>query len=210
MNRSVIYARVSTGEQTTEQQVVALREAAARMGLDVASVVEETGSGAKNDRPGLLGLMESARRHEFAVVLLWKLDRLGRSLLDLARNVDELRRLGVRLVAVTQGIDLDPARDDPAARFAANVLAAAAEYERSLIVERTKLGLARARRLGTRSGKPIGRPRASPVLIRAASDLVAAGSPVRAAARAKGVKESTLRRFMCSLATQHQNGCPPK
>ena len=106
---AAIYARVSTGEQSTEQQVTALREAAGRMGLDVVQVVQETGSGPRNDRPGLVGLMEAARRHEFGVVLLWKLDRLPRSLLDLARNVDELRRLGVRLVAVTQGIDLDPA-----------------------------------------------------------------------------------------------------
>ncbi len=79
-------------------------------------------------------------------MLVWKLDRLGRSVLDLARNVDELRRAGVRLIAVTQGIDLDPERPDAAAKMAADMLAAVAEYERALIVERTRAGLDRARR----------------------------------------------------------------
>ncbi len=193
---AAIYARVSTEEQSCEQQVTALREAAARMGLSVAEVLEETGSGARNDRPGLVALMEAARRRAIDVVLVWKLDRLGRSLLDLARNVDELRRLGVRLVAVTQAIDLDPARYDPTARFVSNVLAAAAEYERALIIERTRAGMDRAKRKGTKSGKPIGRPRASAVLLHAAADLVDRGAGIRPAARAKGVREATLRRFL--------------
>lgn len=214
MTAAAIYARVSTDEQTTEQQLVELREAAGRLRLDVAVEVDETGSGAKADRPGLLRVMEAARRGEVRAVLVWKLDRLGRSLTDLARNVDELRSRGVRLVAITQGIDLDPARDDPAARFAAQVLGAAAEYERALIVERTKLGHRRVRKeKRDRSGPPksrdrnapgwpIGRPPASPVLLHAAADLVRNGDglghlvSIRAAAAAKGVSEATLRRFL--------------
>lgn len=195
-NEAAIYARVSTEEQSTEQQVAALREAAERLRLDPALVVEETGSGAKADRPGLLRVMEAARRGGVRAVLVWKLDRLGRSVLDLARNVDELRRAGVRLIAVTQGIDLDPERPDAAAKMAADMLAAVAEYERALIVERTRAGLDRARRKGTKSGKPIGRPRASQILLHAARDLVSAGVPVAEAARRKGVARSTLQRFL--------------
>jgi DNA invertase Pin-like site-specific DNA recombinase len=194
--RAAIYARVSTGEQSTEQQVTALREAADRMRLDPVLVVEETGSGAKADRPGLLRVMDAARCGEVRAVLFWKFDRLGRSVLDLARDVDELRRAGVRLVAVTQAIDLDPERPDAAAKMAADMLAAVAEYEWALIIERTRAGLDRARRKGTKSGRPIGRPRASQVLLHAARDLVAAGVPVAEAARRKGVARSTLQRFI--------------
>jgi DNA invertase Pin-like site-specific DNA recombinase len=213
-----LYARVSTKEQTTEQQVVALREAAERMTLLPELVVEETGSGLKADRPGLLRLMEAARRRQVRTILVWKLDRLGRSLIDLARNVAELRQLGVRLVAVTQGIDT--ARDDPAGRFLANVIGAAAEYEHELIVERTVLGHSKVRReKRDRSGPakaqdqsargwPIGRPPVSAVLLHAAAELVAKGWKVRKAARKLGVKEPTLRRFMVSQAKGTSTSAP--
>jgi len=111
MARAAIYARVSTGEQSTEQQVVALREAAARMGLDVVQVVEETGSGAKNDRPGLQRVLDDARRGKLDVVLVWKLDRFGRSALDLLANIRDLDAAGVRFVATSQGIDIRPGGD---------------------------------------------------------------------------------------------------
>jgi len=204
MTRAALYARVSLEKQTTEQQITALREAAERMRLGIASVIEETGSGAKADRPGLLALMEAARRREVSAVLVWKLDRLGRSLIDLVKNLDELRRLGVRVVAVTQGLDLDPEKDDAATRFVSHVLGAAAEYERALIVERTVAGLGRVKRerrdySGPKGTWPVGRPPASPVMLHAAAELVAAGSSIRAAARVKGLREATLRRSMRSL-----------
>ncbi len=186
---AAIYARVSTGEQSCEQQVTALREAADRMRLAPVLVVEETGSGAKADRPGLLRVMDAARLGEVRAVLVWKLDRLGRSVLDLARNVDEFRRLGVRLVAVTQG---------STAKMAADMLAAVAEYERPLIVERTRAGMDRAKRNGTKSGRPIGRPQASQVMLHAAGDLALAGVPIAEAARRKGVARTTLQRFLRS------------
>lgn len=193
---AAIYARVSTEEQSTEQQVTALRAAAERLGLAVGLVEEETGSGAKCDRPGLGRVMDAARAGRVGAVLVWKVDRLGRSVLDLARNVNELRRAGVRLIAVTQGIDLDPRRPDPASKMALDMLAAVAEYERSLIIERTRAGIDRARRKGTKSGKAIGRPRASPIMLHAAADRVRAGTPLRRAAREAGVGAATLSRFM--------------
>ena len=78
------------------------------------------------------------------------------------------------------------------------MLAAVAESERALIIERTRAGMDRAKRRGTRSGKAIGRPRASPILMHAAADLVRTGVSIRAAARVKGVREATLRRFLRS------------
>jgi DNA invertase Pin-like site-specific DNA recombinase len=87
------------------------------------------------------------------------------------------------------------------------MLAAVAEYERALIVERTRAGLDRARRKGTKSGKPIGRPRASQVLLHAARDLVAAGVPVAEAARRKGVARATLQRFIALHTTRHADSC---
>lgn len=202
--KAAIYARVSTSEQDTEQQVVELREAADRMRLDVARVVEETGSGAKVDRPGLLAIMEGARRRQFSALLVWKLDRLGRSLIDLVRNLDELRRLGVRVVATSQGMDLDPAKDDAAARFVSHVLGAAAEYERTLISDRTRAGLARARRQGVR----LGRPRTSALLLAAAANDVDGGLSRRAACRQRGISESALRAFLTTRRNPPQPTAP--
>lgn len=212
MTRAALYARVSTEEQTTAGQLHELREEAARRRLEVVREVEETGSGAKADRPGLLALLDAAHRGEVATILVVKLDRLGRSLLDLVKNLDQLRADRVRVIATTQGMDLDPERDDSAARFVSQVLGAAAEYERALIRERTRSGLARVQREeATAAGrerrraagkKAPGRPRASPVLLHAAADLIREAQArgvfvtIRAAARAKGVPEATLRRFL--------------
>jgi DNA invertase Pin-like site-specific DNA recombinase len=203
MTRAALYARVSTEEQTTDGQVVELREAAGRLRLEVVRVEAETGSGAKADRPGLLALLEAARRGEFSALLVVKLDRLGRSLLDLVKNLDELRRLRVRVVAVSQGMDLDPERDDSAARFVSQVLGAAAEYERALIRERTRSGMARVKRekrdhAGPKGTWPAGRPPASQVLLHAAAELVDRGMSIRAAAKVKGVRPTTLRRFLAA------------
>lgn len=195
MNRCVLYTRVSTADQTTAGQLHELREAARRLGLVVAAEVDETGSGAKHDRPGWMRVMLLATSRQVEAVLVWKLDRAGRSALDLLGQLRELDAAGVRFIATSQSIDVRPG-GDPMSRFVLTVLAAAAEWERDLIRERTRAGLARVKRSGSRSGRAIGRPRASAVLLHAAADLVAAGTAVRAAARAKGVREATLRRFL--------------
>jgi DNA invertase Pin-like site-specific DNA recombinase len=130
------------------------------------------------------------------------------------RNLDQLRADRVRVLATTQGMDLDPERDDTATRFVSQVLGAVAEYELALIRERTRSGLARVRREeSTEAGrerrraagkKAPGRPKASAIMLHAAADLVRHGDgcghlvSIRAAARAKGVAEGTLRRFLAS------------
>jgi len=152
--RGALYHRVSTVDQDPHAAELELTAAAAGRGVRVVLDVRETGSGAANDRPGLLEVMAAARRGALDVVLVWKLDRFGRSALDLLANLRELDACGVRFVATTQGLDLRPG-GDPMSRLLLGVLAAVAEFERDLISERTRLGLARARR----AGRPIGRPR---------------------------------------------------
>jgi len=124
------------------------------MGLRVALDERETGKGANNDRPGLVRVLAAAQRGTVDVVLVWKLDRFGRSAFDLLGNIRHLDAAGVRFVSVTQGIDIRPG-GDPLSRLLITMLSAIAEFERDLIVERTRLGLANARR----AGKHIGRPR---------------------------------------------------
>ena len=153
-NRTALYHRVSTVDQRPDLARKELRAAARRYGMQVTLEVEETGSGANNDRPGFTRVMDAARRGRIDTLLVWKLDRFGRSALDLLTHLRELDSIGVRFVAVTQGIDIRPG-GDATSRLLLTMLSAVSEFERDLIVERTKLGLEKARR----DGKQIGRPR---------------------------------------------------
>lgn len=99
-------------------------------------------------------LMADARK--FDAVLVWKLDRFGRSVVDLKNNISALELAGVRFIAISQGIDTD--HSNPTSRFMLNMLAAVAEFEAEIIRERVKAGVEQAKRNGTRSGKAIGRP----------------------------------------------------
>jgi putative DNA-invertase from lambdoid prophage Rac len=119
----------------------------------VALRIEESASGAWNGRPGLQSLLGQARRGLVDVVVVWKLDRFGRSALDVLANIQALADAGVRFVAVTQGIDVKPG-GDAMSKLMLTVLAAVAEFERDLIRERTRLGMAKARERGTRLGRP--------------------------------------------------------
>lgn len=148
-----LYHRVSTVEQDPTTARKELRAAAKRFGLSIKLDVEETGSGANNERPGLQRVMEAARKGRIDVVLVWKLDRFGRSALDLLANLRQLETAGARFVSITQGIDLRPG-GDAMSRLLLTMLSAVAEFERDLIVERTKLGLQRARLEGKRLGRP--------------------------------------------------------
>ncbi len=151
--RIATYHRVSTLDQHPDTAREALRGHAARLGGAVALEVEETGSGARNDRPGLQRVLEAARRGAIDTLLVWKLDRFGRSALDILGNLGVLETAGVRFVASTQGIDIKPG-GDAMSRMLVTMLGAVSEFERGLISERTRLGLQRARRIGRRLGRP--------------------------------------------------------
>ena len=148
-----IYARVSTTDQSCETQLRELREYACRRGWSVMTEYVDTGwSGAKASRPQLDRLMSDASRREFDVVLVYKLDRFGRSVRNCLDGINTLRSHGVRFLAVSQNVDTDDA--NPTSRLMLHILAAVAEFERELIRERVASGLANARRQGKRLGRP--------------------------------------------------------
>ena len=151
MFRAGLYARVSTNDQQTlPMQSHALREYAARRGWTIALQVREVGSGAAK-RQAREKLLEAARRRQIDVVLVWRLDRWGRSVTDLLATLQELDHLGVGFVSLTEALDLTT----PAGRAMAGLLAIFAEFEREILRERTRAGLAHARQNGKRLGRPM-------------------------------------------------------
>src|SRR5881296_3026424 len=149
--RAGLYARVSTqDQQTIPMQTRALREYATRRGWTIALQVKEIGSGAAQ-RERREKLLEAARRREIDGVLVWRLDRWGRSVTDLLATLQELEHLGVGFVSLTEALDLTT----PAGRAMAGLLAVFAEFERDILRERVLAGLAHARQNGQRLGRPI-------------------------------------------------------
>src|SRR5579863_2098227 len=149
--RAALYARVSTNDQQTlPMQNRAMREYAARRGWTVAMQVKEVGSGA-SQRQMREKLIEAARRREIDVVLVWRLDRWGRSVTDLLATLQELQHLGVGSVSLTEAPDLTT----PAGRAMAAMLAVVAEFEREVLRERVRAGLAHARQNGKTLGRPL-------------------------------------------------------
>jgi putative DNA-invertase from lambdoid prophage Rac len=155
--RAAIYARVSTSDQNNAIQIRELTDYVQRRGWQLAGIYQDQMSGAKASRPGLDRLVADARVRRFDAVLVWKLDRFGRSLVRCVSGIQELASLGVRFIATSQGLDTD--ESNPASKLLLHILAAVAQFERELIRERVSAGMRAAQARGTRSGKPIGRPR---------------------------------------------------
>lgn len=149
--RAGLYARVSTmDQQTLPMQNRAMREYAVRRGWTIALQVKEVGSGS-TQRQLREKLLEAARRREIDVVLVWRLDRWGRSVTDLLATMQELEHLGVGFVSLTEALDLTT----PAGRAMAGLLAVFAAFEREVLGERVRAGLAHARQNGKRLGRPL-------------------------------------------------------
>jgi DNA invertase Pin-like site-specific DNA recombinase len=182
---AALYARVSTTDQTCENQLIELREYCQARGWRVWQEFVDAGvSGSKDRRPALDALLLDARRRRFGVVLCWRLDRLGRNLRHLVMTLEELQELGIGFVSLGEGIDLNT----PAGRLQLHVLAALAEFERSRIQERVRAGLARAKAEGQRLGRPT-----VPVPLERLQTV--AGLSVREGARKLRVSRSTLQRW---------------
>ena len=146
------YVRVSTEGQRTDSQELELKRYARQRGWkDLAFYVDKI-SGAKASRPELDKLMQAIRAGKIERLVVYKLDRLGRSLTHLALILDELNRLNIPLIASSQGIDTS--NDNPAGRLQLGVLMAVAEFERGIIKERVNAGLAAAKSRGVRLGRP--------------------------------------------------------
>src|SRR5271156_4795864 len=145
-----LYARVSThDQQTLPLQIRAMREYAAKRGWTIVAQMKEVGSGAAQ-RERRSTLIAAARRREIDVVLVWRLDRWGRSVADLVSTLQELQHLDVGFVSLTEALDLTT----PAGRAMAGLLAVFAEFEREILRERVRAGLAHARLNGKRLGRP--------------------------------------------------------
>jgi putative DNA-invertase from lambdoid prophage Rac len=151
MFRAGLYARVSTNDQQTlPMQNRAMREYIARRGWTVVMQVREVGSGSAQ-REAREKLLDAARRREIDIVVVWRLDRWGRSVTDLLATLQELEHLGVGFVSLAEALDLTT----PSGRAMAGLLAVFAEFEREILRERVCAGLADARRNGQRLGRPV-------------------------------------------------------
>lgn len=150
--RAAIYARVSTMDQNNSLQIRELNEYIARRGWESAGTYEDHLSGAKVPRPGLDKLMVDARRRKFDAVMVWKLE-FGRSLVHCIGAIQELQSLGIRFIAVSQGLDTD--QSNPTSSLLMHILAAVAQFERELIRERVSAGI----RAAQAEGKTVGRPK---------------------------------------------------
>jgi putative DNA-invertase from lambdoid prophage Rac len=151
MFRVGLYARVSThDQQTLSLQMRAMREYAAKRGWTIAVQIEEVGSGAA-ERELREKLLDSARRREIDVVLVWRLDRWGRSLVDLVVTLKELAELGVAFVSLTEALDLTT----PTGRAMAGLLSVFAAFEHEILRERIQAGIAEARLQGKHLGRPV-------------------------------------------------------
>lgn len=175
------YARVSTQDQSLEMQLQALKAA----GCD--RIFQDVGSGKSASRPGLVQVLEFARSGDTLVV--WKLDRLGRSVKNLVDLVIDLEKKGIQFQSVTDQI----VTSTPAGRFFFHLMASLAQMERELVAERTAEGLKVARAAGRVGGRP--RSMTSSKLA-SARKLIAAGSPVREVAEHLGVSVPTLYRHI--------------
>jgi DNA invertase Pin-like site-specific DNA recombinase len=179
------YARISTGEQTLDLQEDALRKA----GCD--RLLTDTASGAKAERPGLAKAMEQLRAGDTLVV--WRLDRLGRSLRHLIDTLTDLDKRGVGFKSLTENIDTTT----PGGKLIFHIFGALAEFERDLIRERTNAGLAAARARGRTGGRPKAKAFADPAKVRMAQTLFADKQrSIPDICKTLGVSRSTLYRYL--------------
>jgi DNA invertase Pin-like site-specific DNA recombinase len=200
-NRVAIYCRVSTADQSAEQQGTALREYCAARGWNQVTEYVDQISGSKDSRPSLNKLLADARLRKVDCIVVWKLDRWSRSLSHLVTSLQELESLGIRFIAMTQGIDTD--QSSPTARLFTGILGCMAEFERSLIQERVVAGMNRARKAGTHCGRPrlvVNRDKIC--------EQVSQGLGLAHVAKLHGISVSSVERILASFRAQNSDFCP--
>ena len=192
---AAIYVRVSTDQQTVENQIRELRQVAERRVWDVVEIYSDAGiSGAKGraGRPGLDRMLKEASRRKFDIVMAWAIDRLGRSLIDLLGTIQHLEACGVDLYLDQQAIDTTT----PMGKLVFQVTGAFAEFERSMIRQRVKAGLKRA----VAQGKRLGRPKVDSALERKAQKQLQKGVGILKVAKALGLGTGTVQRIKQEMA----------
>lgn len=183
-----LYARVSThDQQTLPMQMSAMRDYAKKRRWAIAVEVKDVGSGATT-RPEREKLIDAARRREIDCVVVWRLDRWGRSLVDLVSTLQELTALEVGFVSLSEALDLTT----PSGRALAGMLAVFAEFERDILRDRVKAGIDQARK----DGKPHGRPMTAGKLVPEMKRLRKDGTSKRAIAKQLGVSRTSVIRLL--------------
>src|SRR5713101_6336910 len=190
---AALYARVSTLDQNCEVQLEDLRRYAGKRFASYSEYTDAGVSGTQRHRPQLDALMRDARRRLFDVVLVWKFDRFARSLKHLIESLDEFSALGIDFISLTEGIDTTTS----VGQLLFHIVGAVAQFERDLIAERVRAGMAHARAMGKR----IGRPRTA-VDVEAVSKLRALGHSLRGIARALEIPVSRVRRALVAVASR--------
>lgn len=209
--RACLYLRVSTASKTKYDnntfnqnpavQEQPLRELIAQRGWQLQHVYSDRASGAKERRPGLDALLADARRGAFDVVLVFRFDRFARSVKQLVLALEEFQSLGIDFISLQEALDTST----PMGKAMFTIIGAMAELERSVMRERVVAGMEYARVRGTKSGKPVGRPRA---IFRRdeARELRAQGASWREIARQLDVSPTTVRRA-CRDANEFPDAC---
>ncbi len=188
MLRAALYTRVSThDQQTLPLQLDALREYAKRRGWEVVGEVAEV-AGGNVKRPQREDLLQAAKRREVDAILVWRLDRWGRSVADLVGSLAELEAVGVAFVSVTEALDLTT----PAGRAMAAMVAVFAQFEREILKDRVKAGIAQAKA----KGKPMGRPPTAAKQGEKVRALHAQGVSQAQIARRLGIGRTSVRRLL--------------
>jgi DNA invertase Pin-like site-specific DNA recombinase len=195
MKRAALYMRVSTVDQHPETQLHDLRQMAGQRGYEIVNEYTDRISGAKAKRPGLDAMMADGRRGKFDVVLVWASDRIARSTKHFLDVLDELNRINIEYVSFRENIDTA----GPLGRAIVVIIGAIAELERSLIVERVRAGMRRARLEGQRIGR-------APLVLddEAIQQDRRQGQSIRQIARGHSVSTATIQRVLRKQPVQAQ------
>jgi len=193
-----LYARVSTADQNCEMQLDDLRRFAGQRFGRACEYVDVGVSGAQRRRPQLDALLQEARKRRFDVVLVWKFDRFARSVKHLVDSLQEFRALGIDFVSFTEGIDTTT----PSGELLFHIMGAVAQFERDLIAERVRAGIAHARAMGKRIGRPRAPIDADHVLALRNQD-----KSLRKIAAQLGVPVSRVRRALAQSKPANGNSC---
>jgi len=193
------YARVSTRDQNLDTQVSQIKKHCEYRGYDLMHIYEETASGKNTDRPAFQQMHKdlSLNPHGVEAVIVYKLDRIGRSLSDLMRTFQWFKEQGIGLVFIADSIDTTTSQG----RLFFHITGAFAEYEREIIVERTKAGMDRARAEGIKIGQPF-----KPVDVEEVKRLIAEGVPISKIAKKFGVSRQTVYRRLAEAENHKIEG----
>ena len=200
MKRAALYCRVSTIDQHPETQLIDLRQFAANKGFQIVGEYTDHGyCGARARRPGLDRMMDDARRHRFDVVVVWSCDRLARSTKHLLQVLDELNGFGIQFLSQREAIDTD----GPLGRAIIVIISAIAELERSLIIERVRAGMCRARL----EGRQIGRARLDLDRAQVIQDR-RSGMSLTQVAKKHGISRASVCRLMKEASSTPETSVP--